>query len=259
MELPSLGDKVKKLETKLPFVRTKEVRFIPSEEYAEFWDAVYEVLFRMNIFTTPIKTRFESRINPYFGFFGERWNPKTAEPGSFHVGIDIEAQRKTKIRPITSGILEYAGYGIINGNYIMLSHPQITSEDGYVLHSLYMHLRDLNIKFSSYQKMLREISLHSYPRIPLGSENIIGTVGVSGQGSYPKGYVHLHVHLEFRDKNGNSIFIDPARILGLQQTENLTKDIKSRKQFVDLYVRNRTDIFERKLDAIWVPFIKPIK
>ena len=256
MELPSIGDKVKKLETSMPFVRDKEMRYIPDEAHAEFWEAVYEVLHRTGIFNPPVRSKFSTKINPYFGFFGNRWDPETGEPGSFHIGIDIEGRRKTKIRAVANGILEYAGYGVINGNYIMLSHPYVRSEDGYVLHSLYMHLRDLDVKFSSYQKMLREISLRSYPQIPIAADAVIGTIGDSGQSRYPKGYVHMHFHLEFRNKEGNSIFIDPARILGLETSHNLTSDIKSRKQFVDMYVRNRKDIFERKLDAIWAPFIK---
>ncbi len=259
MELPSLGDKVKKLETEMPFLRNKEVRYLPDEEYAEFWNAVYEVLHRTKIFNPPVRNKFEQRINPYFGFFGDRWNPHTGEPGSFHIGIDIEGRRKTRVRAIADGILEYAGYGVVNGNYIMLSHPQIASEDGYVLHSLYMHLRDLDVKFNSYQKMLREISLRTYPQIPVKADSIIGTIGDSGQSHYPKGYVHMHMHLEFRDKEGRSIFIDPSGILGLEERENQTKDMKSKKQFVDMYLRNRKDIFERKLDAIWAPFIKPSK
>lgn len=256
MELPSLGDKVKKLEYEMPFVRDKSVRYIPDEDYAEFWDAVYEVLHRTKIFTPPVRNKFEQRINPYFGYFGERWDPAKGEPGSFHIGVDIEGRRKTKVRAIADGILEYAGYGVINGNYIMMSHPQVTSEDGYVLHSLYMHLRDLDVGFNSYQKMLREISLRSYPKIPIDAESVIGTVGDTGKSHYPKGYVHMHLHLEFKNKEGDSIFINPSRILGLEQDANLTKSISSKKQFVDLYVRNRKDIFARKLESIWAPFIK---
>lgn len=240
----------------MPFVQDKVARYIPDEEYAEFWDAVYQVLHRTKIFNPPVRNKFAERINPYFGYFGERWNPDTREPGSFHIGIDIEGRRKTRIHAIADGVLEYAGYGIINGNYIMLSHPQVTSEDGYVLYSLYMHLRDLDVQFTSYQKMLREISLRTYPQVPITADSVIGTIGDTGQSHYPKGYVHMHMHLEFRNKEGDSIFINPSRILGLEISENLTKSVHSKKQFVDLYVRNRKDIFTRKLEPIWASFIK---
>jgi hypothetical protein len=256
MELPTLGDKVTKLVTKLPFIRTKETRFIPNDEYAEFWNAVYQTLAQSGIFTPPIKTDFEERINPYFGCFGNRFDITTQKSDSFHTGIDIEARRKTQVRAIAGGILEYAGFGIVNGNYVMLSHPDIISEDGYVLHSIYMHLRDTKVKFSSYQKMLREISLRSYPLIPVPAETCLGTVGDTGSSHYPKGYIHTHLQIEFRNREGHSIYLNPGRILGITKTENLTRAIKSQKEFVDLYVRNRKDIFQRKLDAMWAPYIK---
>lgn len=257
MELPFFGDKVQPLVTKLPYVRTKEVRYIPHPDYAEFWEAVYLAIQKHINFSSPLRSPIDDKINPYFGFFGYRWDPSTYAPQSFHTGIDIEGRRKTGVRAMADGILEYSGYGVINGNYVMISHPDIVSEDGYVLHGLYMHLRDVSVKFSSYQKMLREISLRTYPRVPIAKEQLIGTIGGSGETSYPKGYVHMHLQLEFRNKEGKSIYIDPARAMGLSIHENLTSTINSKKEFADLYVRNRKDIFQRKLEPIWAPYVKP--
>jgi|GEM_PF-582843 len=256
MQIPTLGDKIQSLVTKLPYVRTKEVRYVPNLEYAEFWEALYQLLQKHFNFSLPIRNIVESKINPYFGFFGYRFDPGTYAPRSFHTGIDIEGRRKMHVRSIANGILEYSGYGIINGNYVMISHPEIVSEDGYVLHSLYMHLRNVSIKFSSYQKMLREISLRTYPRIPIMGDQLIGTIGGTGESSYPKGYVHMHLQLEFRNKEGKSIFIDPARVLGFSMYENITSTIETKKSFADMYVRNRKDIFDRNLEPIWAPYIK---
>ena len=102
----------------------------------------------------------------------------------------------------------------------MLSHPNVKTEDGFILYSLYMHLRDVKVKFSSYQKMLREVSFHSYPKIPISHTLPIGTLGqTGGTGEYP----HLHLQLEFRNEAGDIIIVDPAEILGVPHSDNLWK------------------------------------
>ena len=56
------------------------------------------------------------------------------------------------------GFLEYAGFGSINGNYVFLSHPEITTEDGFTMCSLYIHLKNYKVRFGAPKKMLRKIS-----------------------------------------------------------------------------------------------------
>lgn len=250
MELPELKGRIQAFKSDTVYKQDKKTRFVPREDEHEFWEVMYRTLAKSEQFAPPVKN-IQKKINPYFGFFGERWNPATRQPGNFHTGIDVEGRRKTNIYPISDGILEYSGYGVTSGKYVMLSHPEITTQDGFTLYSLYMHLRDTQVAFTSYQKMLREISLHSYPRIAVTKDTPIGTMGDSGQSKYPKGYVHMHVQLEFRNKEGDVVFVDPAGVLGLPQTNNSTADIASEKAFMDTYVRNRKDIFKRKLEQVW--------
>jgi len=250
MELPSLHGRIEKFVSDVAYKRTHIQRYVPKKGEEEFWDVLYAILAKSDLFSQPVPN-VHKKINPYFGFFGNRWNPSTRQPGNFHTGIDIEGRRKTVVHPITNGILEYSGYGATSGMYVMLSHPRITTEDGFVLHSLYMHLREAKVKFSSYQKMLREISLHTHPRVSVSDDTVIGLIGDSGQSKYPDGYVHMHMQLEFRNKEGHIIFIDPARLLGLEKYGNETADITTEKAFMDIYVRNRKDVYKRKLEEVW--------
>lgn len=250
MELPPLSDRIQKFKTDLRYKDTKASYFVPSTQEQEFWEVLYRTLAKSELFQGPVQD-IASHINPYFGYFGARWNPSARTVGGFHTGLDIEGNKKTPVHPIANGILEYSGYGVINGNYIMLSHPDIASTDGFVLYSLYMHLRDVAVRFSSYQKMLHEISLHSYPQIPITKDMQIGTMGDSGQSRYPKGYVHMHLQLEFRHKDGRILHIDPAQVLGLVNATNMTAQLATEKEFMDTYVRNRKDIYKRKLEAVW--------
>ena len=68
------------------------------------------------------------------------------------VKISLDLKSGRNIYPVLPGILEYSGYGAVNGHYILLSHPQIQTEDGYILHSMYCHLKKPLVKFNSYQK-----------------------------------------------------------------------------------------------------------
>lgn len=255
MILPTLGDKIKPFTTQLPYQNKKETRYLANEEYAEFWEAAYQFFRHKQGAQFPVRyDNIEQAINPYFGFFGYRVNPLDHTQKVFHSGIDIESKKKTECYPVFAGILEYAGYGVINGNYVMMSHPQIISEDGFMLYSFYMHLRTTEVGFTSYQKMLREISLRTYPRISLNKETMIGTVGDTGVQSYPDEYTHVHVQLEMRNKDGVVIMLDPAKIFGLHRTENMTRDLHTTKEFTDIYVRNRKDILDRHLESVWAPY-----
>lgn len=231
-----------------PAVSPKLLQYIPSEEYSEFWEAFYATLSAHFVFQFPLPG-YDRSINPLFGFFGPRYHPVVHKSNYFHAGIDITAPSKTPILPVAPGILEYAGFGIVNGNYILLSHPTITTEDGFVFHSMYMHLRDMYTRFSSYQKMLREISLHSYPHIPVPLEKPIGTVGSTGNTAGK--HIHLHLQCEFRDKKGRSILIDPCALFGSISETNRSAFVHSREDFQALFVRERNVIERYGLGAHW--------
>jgi murein DD-endopeptidase MepM/ murein hydrolase activator NlpD len=233
---------------------TKGDRFVPNEKEAEFWDAIYNMLAQSGFFIPPIRTNFDKKVNPYFGRFGARWNVAEFKKKSFHNGIDVEGRRKTKLHAMADGVLEHAGYGVINGKYIMLSHPQVTTEDGFVLHSLYMHLSDYSISFTSYQKMLRQISLNTYPVVHVEKDATLGSIGKTGVSSYPDQFTHAHIQIDFKDPEGRIIHIDPLRVLGVGHLKNLTADLGTEKQFFDVYLKNRKDIFKRKLQEVWQKF-----
>lgn len=247
IRLPKISDKV--TEHQAPYTK-KGDHFIPDSEYRDFWEAIYLILVQSEIFEPPVRNT-KKKINPYFGHFGMRSDLTDYQKQTYHTGIDIESRRKTNVYAMADGVLEHAGYGLINGKYIMLSHPEITTEDGYTLRTLYMHLHSFEVKFSSYQKMLREISLNTYPVVSVTKGQIVGFVGKTGQSDYPDAYTHLHIQAEFVNKEGKVIHIDPTRILGLEEEKNLTANIKNTKQFIDIYLKNRKDIFKRKLQDIW--------
>ncbi len=223
-------------------------QYIPSQEYVEFWEAFYATLSAHFAFQFPVPG-YERAINPLFGFFGPRYHPVVHKSDYFHAGIDITAPVKTPVFPVAPGILEYAGFGIINGNYILLSHPTIVTEDGFVFHSMSMHLRDMHTRFSSYQKMLREISLHSHPKIPIPLDKPIGTVGATGNTAGK--HVHLHLQCEFRDKKGRSILIDPCALFGSISETNRSAFVQSREDFEALLVRERNIIERYGLGSYW--------
>lgn len=228
----------------------KQQRFIPDEPDSNFWNHFYTMMYVSGNFSTPLEN-MKDAINPYFGFFGMRWHPEHMKPQSFHSGLDIEGTSKTHVRAIAPGILEYSGYGLINGKYIMLSHNHITTEDGYTLHSLYIHLSHTNIKFTSYQKMLREISLHTYPHIHVDQDNVLGGVGKTGASSYPEKYTHVHIQLELRNSKGDIVFLDPLRVLLGEEKENITADITTHDAFKNILKKYTDDIKVRGLESIW--------
>ena len=117
-------------------------------------DSFYTSVAKTISFKAPVPN-FEKLINPYFGRFGMRWHPVIGSPHYFHIGIDINSPETTPFNPIEKGLLDYSGYANINGNYIVIRHPHIITEDGFVLHSLYMHCKTVNVEFSCFQKFLR--------------------------------------------------------------------------------------------------------
>lgn len=234
--LPSIFDKVK---DRPGTDAGKDRHRVPDDDYNEFWEAFYALLFSRFKFQTPI-ANIEEHINPYFGYFGMRYHPTKFEPSYYHLGIDISGKAKTPIYPIHRSVLEYSGYATVNGNYVFLSHPDIVTEDGFKLYSLYMHLKTCAVKFTSYQKMLRQISFNHYPTIPISRETILGGMGSSGNSDGT--HVHLHLQIEFRDEKGNIIVLDPARVLGLKNNTNLSAPIHNTEEFEQFKKENEGDL-----------------
>ncbi|MFT7557964.1 MAG: hypothetical protein ACI83D_000640 [Planctomycetota bacterium] len=233
--IPTIFDKAIPLPGGL---QTKNKYFIPSPEYSEFWDNFYQHIHKHHTFQFPISEAGDA-VNPFFGYFGYRFHPLRHIPRSFHIGLDITCPSGSLVHPVADGVLEYSGYGMVNGNYVLLSHPNIVTEDGFTLHTIYMHMRNTCVGFTRYQKMLREISLHSYPVIAMADDTILGLAGDTGN---PKGkHTHLYMQCELRDPKGRSVAIDPARVLGMLHQENLTQDTDSFDGLQELY-REHKDI-----------------
>lgn len=219
--LPSL---VAKTQARSSRFHLEEPHRIPDIHQKVFWEKIYDTLLDHK-FYSPVVRNIKQYINPLFGYFGRCVHPTTHEIGYFHSGVELEFSSTRKIFPIAPGILEYSGYGAINGYYVLLSHPDVRTEDGYVLHSMYCHLKKPLVKFSSYQKMLREISLGSYPEIPIEAKQELGTAGNSGvtRDDVPR----LYLQLDFRKYGEQPIVIDPLLVLNGQEGINKTASITS--------------------------------
>ena len=217
----------------------KDKHLIPNEEYNEFWDAFYTTLKSHFDFNDPV-LNFKDKVNPYFGNFGFRFHPIKIEPNYFHLGLDISDKAKTPVLPILDGMLEYSGFGHVNGHYVFLSHPEVVTEDGFKMYSIYMHLKHVGVKFSSYQKMLRQISFNHYPNIEIKKDKVLGGMGSTGISDGV--HVHLHLQIEFRNEKGQIIVLDPARILGYENPGNLSAKIKTKEEFENFQKENAKDL-----------------
>ena len=178
------------------------------------------MLFALSV-NSPLVGDISKRINKVAGFFGSRLHPITLEPHYYHIGVEIDARSKQQVKPLLNGILEYSGYGVLIGHYVLLSHPQIQTEDGYILNTMYCHLKKPLVKFSSYQKMLREISLRSHPLIKINTDTVLGLVGSSGDtiGDKPK----LYLQCDFRKYGEKSIALDPMNFYSSGINVNTSK------------------------------------
>ena len=225
-----------------------QARMIPSEKHPDFWDKFYKEIARNKLVHSPVKDFTVSRINPFFGYFGPRFHASKHEP-YFHIGIDITGVTKNVVFPVADAILEYSGFGVINGNYVFLRHDGIKTKDGYCLYSLYAHLKKYSVGFTNYQKMLREVSLRTYPEIPISRSKSIGTIGDSGNPE--KGNIHLHLQLEFRKDKKTPIIIDPLRAMGRKGKENITAGIKNIQEFEVLYETYFHELKKHTLLCYW--------
>lgn len=228
--LPPLIDKTKARPSHPDF---EETYLVPdTESYGDFWQHIYRFMRNLKL-RSPVRRDIQNYINPLFGYFGYRVHPVTHTPRYFHVGVSLDLKRGRKIYPVLPGVLEYSGYGAVNGYYVLLSHPHIQTEDGYVLHSMYCHLKKPLVKFNSYQKMLREISLRSYPIVPIETKQLLGiasTTGVS-RDNYPG----LYLQFSFRKFDQKPIVIDPMRVYHESTQENESADIIDNEIIKELF------------------------
>ena len=204
--------------------------FVPNPIETDFWSDLHYRLAKM--LQCPI-LECGQKIDSFFGYFGERFHPVALKPKYFHIGIDIMADSGTKISSITDGILEYSGFSELNGNYVMISHPHIITQDEFILHSLYLHLEKFYLRFNIPQKIFREVGMKRFAVISVSSKDSIGEVGATG--NVRDLVPHIHLQMEFRDKKGTIIAVNPALALGVGTKENLTASISSLEEFRKFY------------------------
>lgn len=211
--------------------------WVPKSEEEKFWNSIYLILKGRLQF--PLR-QGKLNIDHYFGYFGYRFHPINLHPNYFHIGIDVMAGAGTNVYPVSQSVFEYSGFSELNGNYILLSHPEIKTEDGYTLHSMYIHLKSHNFRFNLFQKIIRELGGRKLTNIEIDPTTVIGEVGATGN---IKGLVpHLHLQFEFRDSKRSVIAIDPMRAFGLGSSGNLTKSIQSLDEFKTFYTQHRQDL-----------------
>jgi murein DD-endopeptidase MepM/ murein hydrolase activator NlpD len=220
--------------------------FVPKNPEGEFWSSFHDQILEKFSFDLPFSGA-DKKVNPFFGFFGEHFHPERKVPHYFNAGIDFSEKIKKDIFPVADGVLEYSGFGVINGKYVMISHPEIKTKDGYILHSLYMHLRDTKVSFNSYQKMLREVSFNTYPIINISKDQSLGGLGRTGLAG---GHPHLHLQFEFRNEKGDIILVNPALFLGVDTEDNLTLNIKDQKSYEAFVEKNKDEMLKWGLTEI---------
>lgn len=96
-----------------------------------------------------------------------------------HYGIDIAGKNEEPVRSIFKGIVLYADYSVLDGNSVIILHP-----DGWV--SVYKHLSTILKSAGNY----------------VNSNEIIGTMGNTGTASNG---VHLHFELWYKQTPVNPI------------------------------------------------------
>lgn len=207
---------------------------IPKKDTDFFWGEVYKQL--KEVLSSPLSKNIYS-IDPDFGYFGYRFHPVNLKPNYFHIGIDIMGEKGESVFSTYEGIFEYSGFSNLNGNYVLLGHPEIKTQDGFVLYSVYMHLDRFFYSFRLFEKILRVMGMRKITDRKIEKFVVLGEVGATGN---IKGFVpHLHFQLEFRSEDGVIIAIDPARALGLDVKKNLTKSISSVEDFKKYYQENK--------------------
>ena len=241
-------NKLPEIESKIVcrpgYLTGRTQHFIINPASQIFWEDFcfkFHSLFKL---TDPIDS-FAGKINPYFGYFGYRWHPVTFQPRYYHIGIDISEQTGYPIKAVYDGLLAYSGFADINGNYIVIRHPDIGTEDGFVFQTLYMHCKDINVRFNLAQKIWREYVSETLPlankTIPAGQD--IATLGCTGNnlGVVP------HLHLQFEFVKGNKhIAINPLNLFNKNSFQNLTASFVSDTEFKSFYQQHTKELLPWK-------------
>jgi hypothetical protein len=215
----------------------EESYLVPDKENnKDFWNQIYAHILSLKL-QSPVEQAIKKYINSDFGYFGFRVHPVTRESRYFHAGVSLDLVSGHNIYPVLPGVLEYSGYGAINGYYVLLSHPEIQTQDGYILHSMYCHLKKPLVKFNSYEKMLREISLGSYPLRPINIKTILGVASTTGVSRENKPGIYLQ--FSFRKFDTTPIVIDPLRAYLKKTYQNTSADIVDQKS-IDKILNKKT-------------------
>lgn len=228
----------------------KMKHYIPDmNSHSRFWKEFYATISDAEELVAPIDN-FAEKVNPYFGHFGFRWHPINFTPKYFHIGIDVTERIGTEIFTVAKGHLEYSGYADINGNYVMVSHPEIKTSDGFILQSTYMHCKKNLVNFNLTQKILREFisSKMSISNIKIGKDTAIALLGDTGNklGVVP----HLHLQFEFANKAGKRIAVNPFKLYGIEAKNNLTASLETTNEFSLFYQKHSGDL--NKWSKFWI-------
>ncbi len=227
---------------------SKKIFYVPDPAFHEFWEAIGITVSKYLMPKMPM--RHELHIDPLFGYFGFRFHPVTHTPESYHLGIDLITYPKTPLYPILPGILEYAGFSLQNGMYVLLAHPEVQTEDGFMLYSAIMHMREPLVSFTAYEKMLREISLHTYPQKKILDDTTIGRAGIHPDDSIL--HTHIHLQTEFRHRDGRIIACDPLLFFPTySRQDNYSASCKNEHDFQVLRTSHHDLIKEYHLDSYW--------
>jgi murein DD-endopeptidase MepM/ murein hydrolase activator NlpD len=113
--------------------------------------------------------------------FGMRFHP-IEKRYAMHEGLDLKADRGTKIYAAGAGTISRVGYSSSNGNFVCIKHS-------FGFESMYCHLESISVDTGT------EISIGE----------VIGTVGSTGKSTGP--------HLHFAIKRNNR-YINPLLFLG---------------------------------------------
>jgi murein DD-endopeptidase MepM/ murein hydrolase activator NlpD len=138
-------------------------------------------------FTLPMETELQSPLTGKItSLFGMRTHPVLGET-LHHDGIDISQPTGTPVKPLSSGVVTFAGN---NGGYGLM--VEVAHENG--LTSRYAHLSALSVRKGE----------------QISEEQIIGEVGQTGMTTGP------HLHLEILRQNSP---IDPLTVLNRRRIE----------------------------------------
>lgn len=240
--LPAVGSHI----VRRPDANARPGQWVPDDRDGGFWTDFFGRIAASDRLDEAVGGQ-DACVNPYFGHYGLRWHPVAGRPQYYHIGIDVNVPEGTPIRAVGDGLLEYSGYAEVNGNYIELRHPSFRTEDGFELHSLYLHCQSVGVQFSLMQKLVREYVSRSRldANVAVCRGQVIATVGGTGHrdGLVP----HLHLQFELvrdrgRGRSRDRVAVPPLALYGLPCPENRTADIRDREEYLSFFRSNREEL-----------------